>query len=132
MNPIHVKITTPNGLYKELDTEMLNVETIEGQRGLNHGHMPIVLPLAIGQMHTYEDGERNDYAVAGGICYFRNNVAEIMTDAIENKKEIDIKRAESAKERAEGRLSQSKPNLDVKRAQIALAKALNRLKVSGQ
>lgn len=130
MNPIHVKISTPEGLYKELDTEMLNITTIDGQRGLNHGHMPIVLVLDIGPMHTYEDGVKTEYAVAGGICYFRNNVAEILTDAIENKKDIDVNRAEAAKERAEKRIENHDSNTDIKRAQIALNKALNRLKVS--
>lgn len=131
MNPIHVKISTPEGLYKELDTTMLNITTIDGQRGLNHGHMPIVMILDIGPMHVYEDNQKVEYAVAGGVCYFRNNVAEILTDAIEKKEEIDVKRAEAAKERAEKRIEQNNPNTDIKRAQIALNKALNRLKVSG-
>ena len=45
-------------------------------------------------------------------------------------KAIDIDRAERAKERAEGRLSNPTPDIDVERAEHALARALLRLKVT--
>jgi F-type H+-transporting ATPase subunit epsilon len=52
-----------------------------------------------------------------------------MTDAIENKSDIDVERAEAAKARAERRINSHNPNYDLKRAEIALQKALNRLEV---
>ncbi|MBR2767494.1 MAG: F0F1 ATP synthase subunit epsilon, partial [Solobacterium sp.] len=72
---------------------------------------------------------RNLYAVSGGLLYFHRNVAEILTDSIENKNEIDAERAKSAKERAEDRLAGKYGNVDTRRAQLALARALNRLNV---
>ena len=67
--------------------------------------------------------------MAGGLLYFRDNTAEILTDAIESKDEINVDRAEAAKKRAEERLASKDPNIDMKRAQAALAKALNRLEL---
>jgi F-type H+-transporting ATPase subunit epsilon len=55
-----------------------------------------------------------------------------MTDAIENKRDIDVDRAEAAKARAERRLHATDRNYDLRRAEIALQKALNRLNVKGQ
>ena len=52
-----------------------------------------------------------------------------MTDAIENKRDIDAERAEAAKARAERRIGSNNPNYDLQRAEIALQKALNRLNV---
>lgn len=131
MSMIHCRIVTPHGVYKEMDTPIINVDTEDGQRGILPNHMPIVMMLKIGKMETEENGTRQEYAVAGGLFYFRENQAEILTDAIENKNEIDTERAARAKERAEKRLASDNPNYDLQRARIALQKAINRMNVKG-
>ena len=128
---IHCRIVTPHGVYKEMETPIINIETDEGQRGILPNHMPLVTMLKIGRMETEEKGKRQEYAVAGGLFYFRENQAEILTDAIENKDEIDAERAARAKERAEQRLKSDDPNFDLQRARIALQKAINRMNVKG-
>ncbi|MBE6129453.1 MAG: ATP synthase F1 subunit epsilon [Erysipelotrichaceae bacterium] len=128
---IHCRIVTPHGVYKEMETPIINIETDEGQRGILPNHMPLVTMLKIGKMETEEKGKRQEYAVAGGLFYFRENLAEILTDAIENKDEIDAERAARAKERAEQRLKSDDPNFDLQRARIALQKAINRMNVKG-
>ena len=130
---IHVKIITPEGVYKELDTPIVNIDTLDGPRGILPNHMPLVTMLDIGKMTTDENGVRETYAVAGGLFYFRDNEAQILTDAIENKNEIDVDRAESSKERAERRLHD--PNyvkLDAERAHKSLDKALNRIRIAAK
>ncbi len=131
MTLIHCRIVTPHGVYKEMETPIINIETDEGQRGILPNHMPLVTMLKIGKMETEEKGKRQEYAVAGGLFYFRENLAEILTDAIENKDEIDVERAARAKERAERRLKSDDPNFDLQRARIALQKAINRMNVKG-
>lgn len=131
MSMIHCRIVTPHGVYKEVDTSILNIETQDGQRGILPEHMPIVTMLRIGKMTTVESEKRMEYAVTGGLFYFRDNKAEIMVDAIENKDEIDVERAIAAKIRAEQRLQSNDKNVDQVRAEIALKKALNRLNVKG-
>ena len=44
--------------------------------------------------------------------------------------EIDVARAQAAKERAEKRLAEKTPDMDIDRARLALLRALNRLKVA--
>jgi len=127
---IHCRIVTPEGVYKEMDATIVNIEAVGGNQGILPNHMPLVTMLRIGKMATDENGVREEYAVAGGLFYFRDNKAEILTDAIENKRDIDVARAENAKNRAEERIHSANPNIDLQRAEIALEKALNRLKVS--
>lgn len=129
---IHCRIVTPKGVYKEMDASIINIVTTDGERGILPNHMPLVTMLKIGKMTAEESTGRQEYAVAGGLFYFRDNLAEILTDAVESKEEIDVERAESAKQRAEKRLAANNPNLDIQRARIALEKALNRLSVSGR
>ena len=76
MSMIHCRIVTPHGVYKEVDTSILNIETQDGQRGILPEHMPIVTMLRIGKMTTIESGKRMEYAVTGGLFYFRDNNAE--------------------------------------------------------
>ncbi len=127
MSKIHCRIITPRGVYKEFYTSIVNVDTVDGRRGILPNHMPLVTVLKIGKLSTEEESGRQEYAVAGGVLYFRDNLAEILTDAIENKDEIDYERAEQARQRAQRRLESNDLNVDLKRAQIALQKALNRI-----
>lgn len=129
---IHCRIVTPKGVYKEMDASIINIVTTDGERGILPNHMPLVTMLKIGKMTAEESTGRQEYAVAGGLFSFRDNLAEILTDAVESKEEIDVERAESARQRAEKRLAANNPNLDIQRARIALEKALNRLSVSGR
>ncbi len=126
---IHCRIVTPEGVYKELDTPIINICSTDGEEGILINHMPLVTMLKIGHMSTEENGVRQDYAVAGGLFYFRDNQAKILSDAVESKTEIDEERAEAAKQRALTHLQSGGPNEDIKRAQVALQKAVNRIKV---
>ena len=125
---INVRIVTPNGLYKETIASIVNVVSLDGERGILPNHMPIVVSLKISKMELAEE-KKEVYAIAGGMLYFKDNECTILTPAIENKEDIDLRRAEEAKERAEKRIHD--PNMDQKRAEVALRKAMNRISVKG-
>ncbi len=122
-----VRIVTPRGLYRELKTSILNVVSTEGQLGILRNHMPLVAILMISMLTTQEEDGRHRYAISGGTLYFKDNVATIMTDAVERSDEIDIERAQRAKQRAEERIKTVAEEQDLVRAQIALQRALNRI-----
>ncbi len=128
---IHCKIVTPMGVYKEMDTTILNVKNQNGQMGILTNHVPMVTMLEISKMSTVETGQREEYAIGGGLLYFENNEAMILVDSIENKNEIDEERAVAAKLRAEEKISKRDENVDIRRAELALKKAINRLSVKG-
>ena len=44
---IKTKIVTPEGVYREFETAILNVRSTDGQRGILPNHMPTVLMLEI-------------------------------------------------------------------------------------
>jgi F-type H+-transporting ATPase subunit epsilon len=122
-----VRIVTPRGLYREFNTSILNVVSTEGQLGILRNHMPLVAILIISMLSTVEEDGRHRYAISGGTLYFKDNVATIMTDAVERSDEIDIERAQRAKQRAEERIKTVAEEQDLMRAQIALQRALNRI-----
>ena len=126
-----VKIITPTGLYREVETSILNVVTTDGARGVLTNHVPLVTMLKISKMSTIENNIREEYAINGGMLYFKNNLATILTDSCEHSSEIDVDRALAAKQRAENRLAHPE-NIDVRRAEAELSRAINRLNVSGK
>jgi len=131
MSMIKVRIVTPLGVYKETNANQITIDTTDGQRGILPNHMPLVTMLSIGKLVLIQDNSRDEYAIANGLFYFHDNVAEIMTDAIESKDEIDSERAEQSRRRAEERLNSHNSNIDHQRAEIALKKAINRLSIKG-
>lgn len=124
---ITVNLITPEGLYRTVETSRITIDTIDGQRGILSNHMPIVLMLKIGTLKTVENGNTKRYTINGGMMYFENNVANILSDAIEDIELIDVERAQKAADRANERLAKKADNLDIQRAQLALARATNRI-----
>lgn len=125
-----LNMITPHGKPRKVQTVICNLVTPQGQIGILAHHMPLVTMVDISMMTTIENGVRTEYAVAGGLFFFKDNEATILSDAIESEAEIDVKRAQEAKERAEERLRSKDPDIDIKRAEIALRKAINRINVS--
>lgn len=122
-----VNVVTPESSGHSFMTTQLNISTPQGQMGLLSHHMPLVTQLNISILTSVHEGSRQRYAIAGGVLFFQNNEATLMADAFESEGEIDLERAQRAKQRAEERLKSKDPNLDVKRAELALLKAINRI-----
>lgn len=129
---IKCKIVTPLGVYKEMETTILNIKNQNGQLGILTNHVPVVTMLSISKMSTIEDGKRQEYAIGGGLLYFENNRAKILVDSIEHKSEINEERAMAAKLRAEATLgNEMAESQDLQKAELSLKRAVNRLSVSG-
>lgn len=125
-----VKIITPTGLYLESECEAVHTTTVEGEVTLYSSHMPFVAMLKTSKLSLKQNGEYKHYALAGGMLHLHQDQINILTDAIEGKTEIDLKRAEAAKERAMKRLEKKDSVTNIRRAEVALEKAINRIKVS--
>lgn len=124
-----VKFFSPNGFYQEKDATLLNVFTSDGQRGILSNHMPLVLPLIVSRLELINNKQKDYYAIGGGVIYFKDNEAYVVVESVEHKDDINITRANAAKDRALKRLESNDSNIDIKRAQAALSKALNRINV---
>lgn len=110
---------------------MVIVQTLDGEMGVLPGHIPLVAPLDIGQMRIKTgEGERLA-AISGGFIEVTGSQVTVLSEAAELAEEIDVARAESARQRAQARLEAKQANIDYARAQAALKRALTRLKVAG-
>jgi F-type H+-transporting ATPase subunit epsilon len=135
MKTIKVSIVTPDGPVYESDVEMVIAKAQSGELGILPGHIPMVAPLAIGVVRLKTAGGKQDdlVAVSGGILEVRPEKVTILAQAAEKAENIDVERAQRAKERAEQRMRDQKAeHVDFRRAELALQRAINRLTVTGK
>ena len=64
-----VKIVTPDAPIRTFETTQLNIVTPQGEMGILSNHMPLVTMLNISIMSSDHKGERERYAVAGGVLF---------------------------------------------------------------
>ena len=131
-----VDVVTPDGLIYSHRSSIIDMRAIYGQRSIMYNHVPLLTPLAIGDVKVKRSREMNQVvdhiAVSGGYIEFSNNVATIIADSAERARNIDVSRAQAAKERAEKRMKEAREKHDersLERAQIALRRAVNRISV---
>ncbi|CAK1221658.1 MULTISPECIES: F0F1 ATP synthase subunit epsilon [Fructobacillus] len=131
---ITVKIVTPEGqVYDQDQVEIAVINTQGGQLGIMAGHEPILAAMAIDEMLVKKDQQEKSLAVNGGVAEFSNNLLTVIADSAETADNIDVNRAESAKERAQVRLDHAqeiKNQHEMDMARVALMRAVNRIHVA--
>jgi F-type H+-transporting ATPase subunit epsilon len=130
MSTLLLEIVTPEAKVYAKDVTMVSVKGTAGELGILPHHVPFVTPLEIAPVKVHLVGGGNEYiAVNGGFVEIRKDKVVILAETAELASDIDLDRAEQAKERAEERLKQSKSEFDHVRAELALQRALNRIDV---
>ena len=103
----------------------------DGKMGILPDHENMVIAISVGDARMeIEEGSWVDIAVCAGFAEVVNNRVTILVDTADRPEEIDVRRAEEAKERAEEQLRQKQSLQEYYRTQASLARAMNRLKVS--
>jgi F-type H+-transporting ATPase subunit epsilon len=124
-----LEVVTPERKVYSEDVDFVVVPGSEGEMGFLPEHAPLVSALKIGLVRVSKEGKKSlRIAVTGGFVEVKDSLVTILTNAAEREDEIDKKRAEAAKERAEQRLAAKTPDIDVVRAELALKRAINRLR----
>lgn len=127
-NMIHFELATPERLPIQLEAAEVMLPGTEGIFAVLPGHTPLLTTLMPGVLIAYgRDGSEHFYAANGGFVEVLDNRVLVLTQTAEHADEIDLARAESARDRAEQRLVQRDPSIDTARAELALHRALARI-----
>ena len=131
-NLFDLKIITPDRVFYSGKASFLELNTVEGGIGIYKNHIPMTTVLEPGiATITEEGGNKKEAALHTGFMEILGDRITILAEIAEWPDEIDVNRAEAAKQRAEDRIAAKSENLDLKRAEYALHKALTRLDVAG-
>ena len=124
---IHLEIVTPEKLVFSGTVDSLVVPARTGYLGILPGHAPLLAELGIGEI-TYKIGELADLVFCSwGFVEVLPDRVVVLAQIAEAASDIDIKRAEESRSRAERRLASKDPDIDFARAQLALLRAVSRL-----
>ncbi|UCH36704.1 MAG: F0F1 ATP synthase subunit epsilon [Armatimonadota bacterium] len=127
-----VDVITPDRTAFSGDVVGLVAPGSEGYLGVLANHAPLLTALGVGEARM-TDGEGRDihFAISGGFLEVADNRAILLADAAERADQIDVARAEAARERAEQTRGQRSPaDPGYAAAEAALARAINRLRVA--
>jgi len=102
-----------------------------GQVTILPRHAPLLAALAAGEVRLMRPGQEDlELAVGGGFMEVRDDKVIVLADSAERADEIDIERAQRARQQAEQLLKQKLSDVDFARAEAALRRSLARLKVA--
>ncbi|VFQ43385.1 F0F1 ATP synthase subunit epsilon [Desulfoluna butyratoxydans] len=125
---IRLEIVTPERRVVSEDAQIVMAPGSEGEFGVLDGHTPFLTSLKVG-MARFKDAAGNECGVFinGGFAEALADRVTILAESAERRRDIDLKRAQSAMNRAEQRLSGDRATIDETRAKAALARALHRI-----
>jgi F-type H+-transporting ATPase subunit epsilon len=128
---IQLEIVTPERLVVQDTVEDVTIPGKGGYLGILPGHAPLISELGVGQIAYRSAGSVKRLAVAWGFAEVLPEKVTILAETAEKAEEIDVSRAQSAKQRAEEELRKAglSGNAD---AQAALERATTRLEVAGK
>lgn len=131
MTSFPLKIVTPDGLIFDGSAEKVIVRTITGDMAVMARHINCVCPLGMGRAVVESDGKRRTAACIGGMLNVIDGTVTLVPTTFEWAENIDLDRAESARQRAQEILDQRKEDdTALKMAEAKLRRALVRKSVA--
>ena len=107
--PIRCEIVSQDRLVFEGDADIVILPGEAGEMGILPNHAPLLSTLRFGICTVRFQGREENFTIAGGVVEVQPQIITVMADAAENVAEIDVARAEEARQRAEEYLREGPP-----------------------
>lgn len=128
---IQIEVVTAERMVVQDTADDVQIPGRDGYLGILPGHAPLITELAVGEISYRHGGETKRISVAWGFAEVLPNKVTILAERAERADEIDVNRAQAAKQRAEDALRKAGPNGD-DAAQAALLRANTRIEVANK
>ena len=128
---IQLEVVTPERQVVDEQAEYIEIPALTGYIGVLPGHAPLIAELAVGEINYRTGSAGKRLAVAWGFAEVLAHKVTILAETAERAEEIDVSRAEAAKQRAEDALRTAGVEGNPE-AKAALQRAAARLEVAGK
>ena len=126
-----LEVIAPDRIFYSDEVDMVEYNTTEGEVGVYANHIPMTQIIAPGELIiTESENSKRHAALHTGFVEVEGDKVTILTEAVEWPEDIDIKRAEEAKIRAERRMTNTSGERDILRAELSLKRALLRISMA--
>jgi F-type H+-transporting ATPase subunit epsilon len=130
---LYMEIITPERVMAQQDVDMIEAPGTLGEFGVLPGHVAFLSTLEHGEIRFMVDGKTRFIATSGGFAEVLDNRATFLLDTAEFGEEIDLARAERARERAESALKGlSSEEEEYEVLQAALMRAIARISTASK
>ena len=130
MATFRLEIVTAERMIFSDDVSAVIAWGVEGQLGILPHHAPLMTMLQPGDLMIRKDKEEEFFAISGGFLEVRPDKVIVLADACERAEEIDLARAEEARERAQETMTEAPLNAEAASAEAALRRSFARLKAA--
>ena len=131
MATIRCEIVTVERLVYEDDVDSITAPAVRGEIQILPQHAPMITALSPGELVIEKGGEQEFFALGGGYLEILADKVTVMADTAEQADEIDLARAQEARERAERMLTEHPPaSEDFAAIEGALRRSLTRIEVA--
>ncbi|HLO09436.1 MAG TPA: F0F1 ATP synthase subunit epsilon [Desulfobacteria bacterium] len=129
---IRLELVTPERLVLSEEVDEVVLPGYEGEFGVLPGHTQYLAVLNIGMLWYRKGSAKTRMALGGGFAEVNHDRVVVMADTAERGDEIDVERAQRARDRAEARLKElSLDDETYAKAYAELQRALVRMAASG-
>lgn len=133
MNTFKLKIMTSNKVFYDGECLKLIIAATDGALEIMANHEAAVFAVVPGVFrYTLDDSEWIEAVSGNGFVMVYNNEAMLIIDSAELPEDIDMVRAEEAKERAEEQMRQDRSQREYLHSKASLARAMARLKATSK
>ncbi len=129
-----LQVVTPHEREVDQEVDSVSLPGTLGEMTILPGHIALVSNLEVGVLTFEVGGKPTQVAINRGFVEVLDDQITVLSETCEEPDEIDVERAEVARDRAQERLgkSASDDQVDVARAEYALRRALARLQAAGK
>lgn len=124
-----LEIVTPEGLLLREQVDDVVVPGEEGYFGVRPGHTPLLATMGAGVITYGRGGRRQQITCFWGFCEVLPDRVNVLAEVGERAEDIDVRRAEAAKDAAAARLKAVRDEAGYKEAHAAYVRAVTRLAV---
>lgn len=130
MRNFHLQIVTPDGQIFDGDAEAILVRADRGDVEIMAGHADYFATLGTGRAKLTLDTGTREAATSGGFISVKSGEIKLVCTTFEFSDEIDLERAERAKEKAESAIKKATDDATLLLARAKLTRALCRINVA--
>jgi F-type H+-transporting ATPase subunit epsilon len=110
-------ITQERTVFSDM-VDSVNLPGTEGRMGILPNHSPLLSTLDFGEVMVRKSGQEEYFAIGGGFVEVQPDHVIVLADSAEQADEIDIERAEHARQQAEQVMREGVPEDPDRLAQI--------------
>jgi F-type H+-transporting ATPase subunit epsilon len=125
-----LEIVTPEKMVVRDVAEEMQIPGKDGYLGILPGHAPLITELAVGEITYRNASVTHHLAVAWGFAEVLPGKVTILAETAERADEVDVNRAEAAKQRAETTMGKCATEEDFQKVSADLRRAETRLEVA--